>query len=238
MLFVAPKPTGLTSRKIISAAIFLILMLGGAAYGVTYFISAQQEKARLEAEKKQFADFDTLNFKTDADSVANAMKSLPAQFNVQPPYTDLIKRNVDEFESTRQKSEKDSYTTISSPWTGKGNSIPGYSTTSYSVIELQPLQFDYVKGAGNKLVCFVLYQARLEVFNTGVSMFPQPLNPVTKQPLNNNKDRGKKVGEREVKETARYDFENGGWVFKSAGITDVSRFTEIDKVRIEAKTKQ
>jgi hypothetical protein len=245
MLFVQPKEVAAKNRKIISSMIFAVLALGLAAYGVTYFISQQREKARLEAEKKEFAAFDMINFKTDADSVANAMKSLPPQFNQQPPYTDLIKRNVSEFESVQKKSERTAQPTLSSTVRFKNGSaqVPGYSVTgntitTYSVIELQPLQFDYVKGAGNKLVCFVTYQARLGVFQRAADLNKDFQHPALKQQAPYvSKDPGKKVGEREVRETARYDFENGSWVFKDAGISDINRLKEIDQVRIEAKTK-
>jgi len=235
MIFVKSKQARVKDREIGSTIILAFLILGAAALGATYFILQQREKAIITLEKKQFAGFDTLNFKADPDSVNAAVKTLPEQFQINPPNIDKIKGNVDEFESSKQKSEKTAVSGLSSRFDRKGSQSVGYKTTSSSLIDLEPLQFEYVKAPGNKLVCFVLYRATLGILESSATSFPMPLDPVTRRPLG-QKAEGKKVGEREVKETARYDYENGMWTFKQAGISELERMKEIDQLRIAAKT--
>lgn len=234
MIFVKSKQARGKDRKIVSSIILAFLLLGGTAAVVTYFILQQREKAVIASEKQQFAGFDTINFKADAGSVDAAVKTLPDGFRINPPNIDTIKRNVDEFESSNQKSEKSAVTGLSSRFDRKGSQSVGYKITSSSLIDLEPLQFDYVKAPGNRLVCFILYRAKLGILETGASPLQMPLDPVTRKPLG-RKLEGKKVGEREVTETARYDYENGMWTFNRAGISDLERMKQIDQIRIDAK---
>ena len=238
MIFVKSKQAAAKDRKIISSVILAVLVLGLAAFGAIYFISTQREKARVEAEKKPFAAFDMISFKADAASVSDALKSVPTEFNVQPPYTDLIKRNVNDFETGKQMAEtKKPLTAPVSVKQEAPRAAPTFANTAtlYSVIDLQPLQFDYIKATGNRLACFVTYQAKLAIYE-------KPLKPFGYTKIEPSKDSptgldlGKKVGEREVKETAHYIYETGGWKLIEAGINDIDRIKQIDKIRIEAKT--
>jgi hypothetical protein len=256
--------------NILSGIILCLLVVGITTYFINDYVSTQQEKARLELEKKAYETFNEISFKADPDSINNALKLLPPQYNSpQPPDLNLVKGSVvgsisgketiTPIEtSTRTKSIAKTefrcnsgqvigsvggavmstggcgnYTTGSYEIQEQHDDNPAVNfITTYSIVEIKPIQYDYVRGFGNKLVCFVTYEASMGAFKRTQRQEELKINPIYRKP----KPIGNQIDQFTVKETAVYELEKGVWNFRKAGLKDVDRFKEISNVMIQAKT--
>lgn len=223
-IIVPEKGKFFVTRKTLGLAFFTLLLLAGAVYGINRYISMQKESERVEVEKKQLESFDYVTFNADAESVSSALGQLPQKYKSPPPSIETIKQSIGEFVSKKTEAKKFSQPAL----VNNDSPAPAAASTEqvkvYSLKDIEPLQYDYVKGRDGKLICFVNYRAVIQITDWQQEAVAQP----TVKPL----------PESIVKETARYDLENGIWTIKQAGLTEQDRKAEIDKVRLEAKDMQ
>ena len=241
LIIIQPKIKQKASRtqKIVLSIFFSLLLLGGIAYGATVFISMQEEEAKLAAEKKEIESFDYITFNTDADSISKAVETLPKQFNSpQPPSLEELKNSVGRFVSTKTDKQQEMHQTLSSKYTVGSDPVSTPITVTYKLSDIQPLQYNYVRGKGNTLVCFVNYRAVIGIFKNSTS-----INPVYSREAGGTiykKLEGPSEisnGDSTVNETARYVFSNGVWSFVEAGLTELNWKMKMNEIRVEARSK-
>ncbi len=238
LIIIQPKIKKKASRtqKIVLSIFCSLLLLGGIAYGATVFISMKEEEAKLAAEKKEIESFDYITFNTDADSISKAVETLPKQFNSpQPPSLEELKSSVGRFVSTKTDKQYEINNSL------MGISKNPTSTTmmvTYKLSDIQPLQFNYVRGKANTLVCFVNYRATIGSFKKWTGNAPNiPQEFLDKKRQIPDEPYGISNGESTVNETARYVFSNGVWSFVEAGLTELNWKMKMNEIRVEARNK-
>lgn len=220
-IIVKEKGKSAVNGKIIGLVTLIMLFIAGTVFGVTRFFSIQNETARIEAEKKQLETFDFVTFDADAESVSKAIEALPAKFKSPPPSFETIEQTIGALFARKTETKTIATATADDNAAQDTVSDPAEQEVRvYSLKEIEPLQYDYVKGKDGKLVCFVNYRAVVRITDRHESM---------EQSID------KPLPENIVRETARYDLENGAWTIKQAGLSEQNRKAEIDKVRLEAK---
>jgi hypothetical protein len=220
--FVIVKEKGklAVTGKTAGLVIFMLLILGGAVYGVTRYFSVQSETTRIEAEKKQLESFDYVTFDADAESVSKTIETLPAKFKSPPPSVETIRRTIGELVAQKTETKRIEPSLSDDNAAQDKGSVPVEQIRIYSLKDIEPLQYDYVKGKDGKLVCFVNYRAVIRI---------------TERQETPERSIETPLPENIVRETARYDLESGTWTIKQAGLSEQSRKAEIDKARLEAK---
>lgn len=262
-------PGWVDPKKLIIGAVVLIV----AVVGFKALWSWKADRARANEEKKQLemsANFDNLRFDNNEAAINNALKMVPAKFNVQPPdpekfkadlSAEIAKKDHDNYTSTNRQTGTYDYTQKLQPTYNQGSLTymqPGGGMTTtggpgptsvtmkmkafekvetkyankYVLMDLSVTDFNYVKAPGEKLVCFVKYSAKTGQFQSSSTV--QPWNPT--QPASpSNPNLGTKIKDWTATENARYEYEEGKWTLKTAGISELDKMRQIDELKAAAK---